>query len=191
MAASSSNAPVEIRQATPEDALGIARVRVITWRTQYAGVVPAEYLAQLTLEGDAARWRQGLTHPAPGRFVLVAEIQGEIVGFAAAGPEREGDEEYQGEIYALYVLPEYQRQGIGKRLVGMCAQKLAENAIDTLLIWVLEANPAKQFYERLGGRPVRACEIEIGGLSLPAVGYGFRDAGALIRRCLEGRSDGV
>ncbi len=87
---------VSIRRAVPADAPGIARVRVITWKAQYTGIVPAGYLAQLSPEEDVPRWRQALAHPAPGRFILVAEDQAQIVGFAAAGPERTGDEVYWG-----------------------------------------------------------------------------------------------
>lgn len=171
---------VSIREATPQDALGIGRVRVITWKAQYAGIVPAEYLDALSPQEDAHRWQEALAHPAPGRFVLVAETRGEIVGFAAAGPERTGDEEYRGEVYAIYVLPEYQQQGIGKQLMGMCAQELSRRGINTLLVWVLEANPARRFYERLGGQLVRSNEINIGGARLPQVGYGWLDLRTLI-----------
>ncbi|WP_322802635.1 GNAT family N-acetyltransferase [Thermoflexus sp.] len=173
---------VRIRRAVPEDALGIARVRVITWKAQYAGIVPAEYLAQLSPEEDAPRWRRTLAHPAPGQFILVAEDQAQIVGFAAAGPERTGDEVYRGEVYAIYVLPEHQRQGIDRRLMSICARELLRDGIDTLLVWVLEANPARRFYEQLGGELVRTGWMEIGGARLRQLGYGWRDLHILIRR---------
>jgi hypothetical protein len=115
----------------------------------------------------------------PECFLLVAEREGEIVGFSSGGPERSGDEVYRGEIYALYVSPAYQRRGIGRRLVGASARRLLQAGTGNLLVWVLSANPSRQFYERLGGQLVREREIEIGGVSLPEVGYGWADLEAL------------
>lgn len=168
-----------IRDATVEDATGIARVHVETWRSAYAGILPSEYLARLSWEEGARRLQEYLKNMEPERFLLVAEVQGEIAGFSSGGPERSGDEVYRGEIYALYVLPAYQRQGIGRRLVGASARRLLQAGTGNLLIWVLSANPSRRFYERLGGQPVREREIEIGGISLPEVGYGWSDLEAL------------
>lgn len=62
-----NRALVRIRRAVPEDASGIARVRVITWKAQYTGIVPAGYLAQLSPEEDTPRWQQALAYPAHAR----------------------------------------------------------------------------------------------------------------------------
>ncbi|MCL6542913.1 MAG: GNAT family N-acetyltransferase [Roseiflexus sp.] len=168
-----------IREATVDDAASVARVRIETWRNAYAGIIPAEYLANLCYEDDAQRLRERLKTIEPKCFLLVAEIQGEIVGFASGGPERGGDKVYKGEIYALYVLPAYQGRGIGKKLVGASARRLIQAGIGNLLVWVLSANPFRRFYETLGGQLVREREIEIGGVLLKAVGYGWPDLGAL------------
>lgn len=162
-----------IRDATVEDAGGIAKVHIETWRSAYAGILPSEYLDRLSWEEDARRLQEYLKNMGPEYFLLVAETPGEIVGFSSGGPERSGDKVYRGEIYALYVLPAYQKQGIGRRLVGASARRLLQAGAGNLLVWVLSANPSRQFYERLGGQRVREREIEIGGVSLPEVGYGW------------------
>lgn len=161
--------------------MGIAKVHVDTWKSTYTGIIPSEYLARLSWEDGAHRLQEHLKDMGPERFLLVAEKEGEIVGFSWGGPERSGDEVYRGEIYALYVLPAYQRQGIGQRLVAASARRLLQAGICNLLVWVLSANPYRQFYERLGGQLVREREVEIGGVSLPAVGYGWADLAALAR----------
>jgi ribosomal protein S18 acetylase RimI-like enzyme len=168
-----------IRDATVEDAIGIAKVHVDTWKSAYAGIIPSEYLARLSWEESAHRLQEYLQNMEPECFLLVAEREGEIVGFSSGGPERSGDEVYRGEIYALYVSPAYQRRGIGRRLVGASARRLLQAGTGNLLVWVLSANPSRQFYERLGGQLVREREIEIGGVSLPEVGYGWADLEAL------------
>lgn len=171
---------MHVRPAQPGDAPGIARVHVDGWRSTYPGIVPDHYLASLSYITYEERWRARLCDPAPDTCVYVAEDGGRVVGFAMGGPERDGDPEYPGELYAIYVLPECQGRGAGRRLVAAVAASLAEAGHQALLVWVLEANASgRRFYEALGGRLVRRREIEIGGARLPEVGYGWRDLGPL------------
>ena len=87
-----------------------------------------------------------------------------------------GDPDYRAEIYGLYVHPMFQRQGVGRALVAASARYLIENLhLDTLLIWVMAANPNRKFYEHLGGKAVREKIKEIGGQMVPEVGYGWEE----------------
>jgi ribosomal protein S18 acetylase RimI-like enzyme len=174
---------VRIREATLSDTDGMARVRIDTWRSAYRGILPEDYLAGLSYDQTASRWRETLWKALrPGSFVYIAEDEaGQIIGIAIGGPEQSADLQYRGEIYVLYVLPEYQRQAIGRRLVTACALRLLQNGLDSLLIWVIAANPYRRFYETLGGKVVRYKEKEIGGITVPEVGYGWQDI-----RCLVG-----
>jgi GNAT superfamily N-acetyltransferase len=168
---------MRIREATIHDAGAIARVNVDCWRTSYAGIVPAAHLAGLSYEQRAENWRR---YREPGRYTYVAEdSRAGIVAFASGGPERSGDVVYRGEIYALYVLPAYHRQGIGRQLIAAVTRRLLADGLTTLLIWVLADNPARAFYARLGGSPVRQQMINIGGADLAEIGYGWLDAKAL------------
>lgn len=162
-----------IRRATAEDAEAIARVHVASWRATYAGIVPAEFLAALSVEQRAAQWREAVT---PGRqsYLVVAEAEGEVIGFAVGGPEREGDPDYVAELYAIYLLAEHQGRGIGRALVKEIARELSRRGLNSLLVWVLAENPARKFYEALGGRYLREKEIEIGGQPLLEVAYGWK-----------------
>jgi len=66
-------------------------------------------------------------------------------------------------------------------MVQACARRLLVQRLGSVLIWVLADNkPARGFYERLGGRPVREQTVEIGGAWLREVGYGWPDARALL-----------
>ena len=95
---------IRIRAATPEDAASIGRVHVDSWRSTYAGIVPADYLAGLSYRNRESAWKQLLTADRPGTCCFVAETEdGDIVGFANAGPEREGDSIYRGELYVIYI----------------------------------------------------------------------------------------
>ena len=165
-----------IRQAEAKDALGIARVHVDSWRTTYAGIVSDEFLASLSYEGREKMWRDALSSPASQSFLYVAEtLEREIAGFASAGPERDRDENYQGEVYALYLLQSQQRKGIGSLLFRAAARELQTQGHRSLLVWVLQANPSCKFYEALGGEYVREKNIEIGSRQLVEVAYGWKD----------------
>jgi ribosomal protein S18 acetylase RimI-like enzyme len=166
------------------DAAGIARVHVDTWRTSYQGIVPTDFLAGLSYERRQRDWEQMLGRSDSGEAVYVAETAaGEIVAFAAGGPERSGDPLYRGEIYALYILREHQRAGIGRRLMGALAAHLANAGIHSLLLWVLAVNTsARRFYAALGGLPLREQTFELGGATLVEVAYGWPDTSSLTRK---------
>jgi hypothetical protein len=99
---------VTVREAVPADACAIARVHVDSWRTTYRGIVPDSVLSQLSYEEREPMW-QGILDAAEGQaFVYVAvDESGQIVGFASGGPERSGDPDYKGELYAIYIADAY------------------------------------------------------------------------------------
>lgn len=171
-------ADFHIREATEGDARGMAKVRVDTWRATYKGIVPDDYLESLSDQEISERWKKTFwENRDPNIAVFVAESgQKEIVGIAVCGPERNNDPVYQGEIYVLYVLPQYQHQDIGRGLVSTCVHYLTQQLhMETMLIWVIEANPYRKFYESLGGKLVREKTIEIGGSLILEVGYGWEE----------------
>ncbi len=164
-----------VRRATVADAEAIGRIHVESWRTTYAGIVPAEFLAALSAERRAEQWRAGLANPESPTIVLVGELRpGEIAGFAACGPEREGLAAYPGELYAVYLLQEAQGRGLGRALLETAARHMAEAGLDAWMCWVLADNPARYFYEAMGGVSFQQKDIEIGGRTLVEVAYGWK-----------------
>jgi ribosomal protein S18 acetylase RimI-like enzyme len=179
----SEHAPrIKIREATPDDAAGVARVHVISSRATYLGLLPEVTLSEMTYRKRTVNWSKTLEDRSGGEFVFVAERGGEVVGFASGGPERGGDADFDGELYAVYLLPEHQRRGAGRRLVLAVAERLARLGFRSLMLWVLADNPACRFYEALGGARIRATEIEGDGRALTKVAYGWADIEALIER---------
>src|SRR5262245_61994259 len=114
-----------IRLAQAQDALAIAKVHVDSWRTTYVGIVASEFLASLSYEQRETRWSSILSLPTSQSCTHVAETSDrQVIGFSSAGPERDGDDTHLGEIYALYLLQPYQRQGIGRMLFEASAGEL-------------------------------------------------------------------
>lgn len=164
---------VTIRDARPDDAAGIARVHVDSWKSTYRGIVPDEVLDALSYEKREDQRRRIFQTRVPGAFTLVAEDErGTIVGFADAGPERKGDPEYRSELYAIYLPAAAQGRGIGRQLFDEVMRRLYADGYLGMMLWVLADNPSRGFYERMGGRPVRTQTITI-GKELAEIGYGW------------------
>jgi ribosomal protein S18 acetylase RimI-like enzyme len=132
-----------------------------------------EFLAALSEHGYSERWERVIRDGAS--LVFVAEDAGEVVGFASGGRERAGETGYAGELYAIYLLESAQRSGLGRELFRAIVEGLREMELADLIIWVLRDNqPARRFYERLGGVYVRTQPITIGPSTLEEVSYGWR-----------------
>lgn len=169
-----------IRAARLEDAEGIAFVHVESWKTTYAGIVPEDYLASLNVEDRAPIWMKQLRDPAVTS--ILAEKDGRIVGFACGGKLRERVAEFDAELYAIYLLRANQRHGLGTALLRTMAQALRDSGYQSLLVWVLEQNPAMEFYRTLGGSTVTEKMIDIGGVQLVEVALGWRTLSRLTRQ---------
>ena len=166
---------MEIRRAAVSDAPGIAKVHVDSWKTTYEGIVPEEFLQSLKYTEREKIWEQAI--PA-GHVWVAADESGKVAGFASAGRERSGSYPgYEGELYAIYILKEYQGTGIGKRLVQAAADWLTEQGMTSMAVLVLEDNPAVSFYEALGGEYLTDEQAEIGGKQMNERVYGWREIG--------------
>lgn len=161
---------LKIREAVSTDAKGIAIVQVDSWRTTYKGIVPDKYLEKLSYSDREKVWQQAISK---GKM-YVADVKGKIVGFAIAGNERsENYPSYGGEVYAIYLLKEYQGKGIGSLLMKPIVTDFLHQQIDSMIVCVLEDNDSRFFYERLGAKQIDSIEIEIGGKKLTELVYGW------------------
>ncbi|HXC55592.1 MAG TPA: GNAT family N-acetyltransferase [Rhizomicrobium sp.] len=166
-----------IRPATPADARAIAAVRVTSWRATYRGVVPDSYLDAMTPEESQDGWRAVAAGEVADAGLLVCDIDGAIVGFAAYGAARPPDFGYGGELYATYYLPEAMGKGYGTAMVAEVARGLARLGHGDMILWVMEANArGRRFYDSVGGAVIAASRrsFDIGGATIWEIAYGFR-----------------
>ena len=163
-----------IRPARVSDAGGIARVYVDTWRDTYAGLIPGPALIGLSYRRQTQIWAEELALPASGQVVVIANdaVSG-IVGFGSCGKMRDDALPYKGEVFTLYVLPDFQDQGIGRRLLRRLFATLSARGMDSAVIWVLEANPARFFYQTMGGKLTAVREQRFWGVDLREWAYGW------------------
>jgi len=163
-----------IREAVESDAEIIAHIDIESRRTAYRGILPEFYLASLTIENFCEQWRKRLQDL--GAFILVAENESaELIGFVFAGRSEALDPDYVGEIYAIYILPDHQQHGVGRELMRSAAERFLSKGISSLFVWVLASNPARAFYEALGGTILRSAATTVANLTMESVAYGWKD----------------
>jgi ribosomal protein S18 acetylase RimI-like enzyme len=172
---------VKIRRGTVDDAQAIAHVQVATWRTTYAGIVPDDHLAGLDPVRMSEKWGKVLAEAESETCFFVTEnAHGDVVGFACGGPLREPLAGYEGELYAIYILQDEQRRGMGRALARAVVCDLVDRGMTSMVIWALAENPCRGFYDALGGRVLARRDVEMGGARLPEVAYVWPDLPALV-----------
>jgi GNAT superfamily N-acetyltransferase len=166
---------MRIRQAHPSDIKQIARVHVDTWRTTYKGIISDDYLESLSYEKREQNWRDVFSGNVDhnGRVFVAEDHKLGVIGFSDGGPIREKDDVYQGELYCMYILRDFQGKGIGTGLFQKVIEYLKDSEIENMLVWVLEDNPSTRFYENLGGKKVREKKYPIGGIEYKEIAYGW------------------
>ena len=166
--------PSTIRPSTEADIPGLARVRVDTWRAAYRGIVPQAYLDSLDYAVNEQNFQRQMGNLELSSLTALDE-GGQPVGYAVAGANRGDLPEFRGEVYAIYILPACQQQGIGRRLLRAAFANLFDRGLFPALIWALEENAACQFYQLVGGVQVGRKQRDIGGKLLEVLCFGFTD----------------
>lgn len=164
---------IEIRTALLTDARDIAEVHVQSWRETYRGIIPADYLASLSVSEREKNWQNILqaNNLATGTFVAVRE-DGSMAGFGCCGKQRSAERPATGEYYAIYVLKTAQRGGVGRSLMAAMSAHLRTQNLHSALVWVVRENAAaRRFYEALGGAYVTEKEDKSFGFSLWETAY--------------------
>jgi ribosomal protein S18 acetylase RimI-like enzyme len=102
---------LNIRQANNEDIFSLARVHVQSWHETYTGLMPQSVLDGITRETRETQWQRTLSNPR--MQVFVAALDGVVVGFTSLSLR---ESEAHAELFTLYVLKAFHRQGIGLKL---------------------------------------------------------------------------
>lgn len=164
---------VVIRSASAADAAQVAGVQRESWRAAYDGIIAREIIDEVMMPDEGARVRQTfLTRPWQRMIAAVDERAG-VVGYASFGPEvdvlgapwphpptKGGEAGQVGELYALYVHPDWWSTGTGRALMNRVLARTRRAAYPEIVLWVLEGNArARRFYERAGFAPDGASNV--------------------------------
>lgn len=162
---------MNIRRAEKEDAAAIARIHVDTWRDTYAGILPDDILLKMSSTRERGGWGSSVLR---GENIFVIETaEAGIVGFGSCGPNRLRDLPCDGEVYTLYVAPGNQGYGFGKALMVRMLTDLSESRHRTALVWVLRDNPARFFYQAMGGQYLAERNERLWETLIPQIAYNW------------------
>lgn len=161
----------EIRLARPSDATAVARVHDEAWRAAYRGLIPGAELEKLISRRGPGWWESAIRK---GNRIALLGFGEEVAGYANYGRNRAKALSYEGEIYELYLRPQFMGLGLGRQLFEAARKDLSAHGLDSLVIWALSDNEsAVRFYRALGGRPVARSSETFGARSLDKTAFGW------------------
>jgi RimJ/RimL family protein N-acetyltransferase len=170
-----------IREADPSDAAQIAQVNLESWMSTYRGILDEAYLQSRSLDDQVQIWNSTLTqfNPSENRFVAVAGNH--VVGYCGGGRNPDTRSPFQSEMFGIYILKQYQGQGLGKQLTHVMARWLQKQGSQSMLVWVMDKNPYRSFLEKIGGELLdQTRDVDYGGKKLTVVSYGWTNMGKLL-----------
>ena len=163
-----------IRKARPADAEAVARIYVESWRDTYPLVLPGRVLRGMTIEGQSARWRNAIALAVREAVYVAEDEKGRVVGMTSMGRARDPGIGYDAEIYTLYVDPLLTGRGVGRLMLAGAFAALAERGHTRCVIWAHAGNPARYFYEAMGGALVAERTTSMMGVTVPEVAFGWQ-----------------
>ncbi len=162
---------IEIRRAKPSDAAAVAGTHDEAWRTAYQGIIPGTELEKLISRRGSHWWDSAIRK---GSRIALMQFGDSVAGYANYGRNRARSLFYDGEIYELYLRPEFQGLGFGRRLFTAARRDLAQSGLKSLVVWALSDNePAVEFYRALGGRAVARSSERFGTRVLDKVAFAW------------------
>lgn len=156
---------MNIRRANLNDAPGIARVHVDSWRTTYKDILSASFLANLSYNQREKNWITNLQQE--DMYIWVAENEvGEIVGFASTNTRDSNNVPNATDLTSLYLLENYQGYGLGRRIMETLFSHYEQHGYSQVFVEVLKDNKTKHFYEAFGAEFVEDVPLTIAGTPL-------------------------
>jgi ribosomal protein S18 acetylase RimI-like enzyme len=163
---------IEIRRAKPCDATAVAETHDDAWRTAYQGIIPGVELDRLINRRGPDWWDSAIRK---GSRITLLQFGDNIAGYANYGRNRARSLYYDGEIYELYLRPEFQGLGFGRRLFTAARRDLAQSGLKSLVVWALSENEnAVDFYRALGGKAVARSSEKFGSRTLDKVAFAWQ-----------------
>ena len=163
---------LEVRRAKGSDAGQLASAHDEAWRTAYRGIIPGGELEKLISRRGPVWWENAIRKDSRISLLVFGD---KLAGYANYGRNRARSLSYEGEIYELYLRPEFQGLGFGRRLFTAARRDLAQSGLKSLVIWALSENdPAVEFYRALGGRAIARSSERFGARTLDKVAFGWQ-----------------
>ena len=162
----------EVRRAKTDDSVALAAIHDEAWRTAYRGIIPGCELEKLITRRGPQWWHSALRKGSRISLLVFGE---QIAGYANYGRNRARSLPYDGEVYELYLRPEFQGLGFGRRLFSSARRDLAQAGMKNVVVWALSDNDrAIEFYRALGGRAIARSSEKFGEKALDKMAFGWQ-----------------
>lgn len=173
---------LRIREAAYVDAEDVGNINVEAWQSTYRGIMPDAVLKLVTKDRFELRWEDLLIDPAPDCFTLIAEdADAGPVGFIRGGPcdgqnKPKAVTGFDWEIFAINVLPRFQRFGVGRELMLEAMVRILMAGGSSCYAWVLKDNSrARFFFKHLEAEFIGKGLEKLGKAKLHKQAYGWED----------------
>jgi 3-deoxy-manno-octulosonate cytidylyltransferase (CMP-KDO synthetase) len=163
---------IEIRPATQADVSEIAKVHVEAWQRSFKGIAPEDYLNSMSIAKRVQVFGDRLKNPSYKLLVADDRERG-VIGFIDFGTPDFENYGYDARVYSFYLLPEFQRRGVGKKLFERCFDEMTEDGYRSMCLDTLEMSPYRKFYDKHGGRVVAQDSHKLGDREFPTLIYGW------------------
>jgi len=163
---------IDIRSATSDDVPPIAKVHVESWQESFKGIAPEDYLKSMSVDRRQEVFAERLTNPTYNLLVAEEPDRG-VVGFIDFGTPDFENYGFDARVYSFYLLPEFQRLGLGARLFENCRRAMSDAGYGSMCLDTLEMSPFRRFYEKHGGRVVARDSHKLGDAEYATVIYGW------------------
>ena len=135
------------REATAEDVRELGKLHAITWAETYKARTANIQLRQY-------QWQKTFTEENDGSWfcILVVNAKNELVGFAKGKINKdEHTSQLHGDLNKIYLLNDYQRLGLGKKLFTLVVQRFLSKGVNDMSLFGVPQNPSCAFHEAMGG----------------------------------------
>lgn len=163
---------ISIRRARGEDAAALSEVFDTAWREAYQGIIPGVALERMVARRGPRWWLSTIGRSRP---LAVLDVGETIVGYVSYGRCRDRSLPAEGEIDEIYLAPEYQGLGFGRRLFKAARNDLGDRGIKRMAVWALIDNERGcAFYRGLGGSMIAETTERVAGANLSKVAFLFQ-----------------
>ena len=171
---------INIRDASIDDCKEIGLVTVSASHSVFIGAIPEELIDfSWTPEISAANWRKSFSENTDrGQRFIVAEEDHRILDFLWAKPWAE-TAGFEACIQGLYILPTFQRSGIGRQLIGYAVTELMQLNMNKLEIACVVENPSCNFYRHIGGVEIGRRPVKVDNFDTEEIVFGWQDISVL------------
>ncbi|HIR48871.1 MAG TPA: GNAT family N-acetyltransferase [Candidatus Faecimonas gallistercoris] len=157
---------IEIKKLTENKAEEKIDINIKTWWTTYKGLIPDDAIAKLQVKTQERIEEEKKTIREKNNTYGIY-VDNKLVGYSSFGPARDKNYKDSCEIYSCYILEEYQRLHLGRKVVIKILEDFINEGYKTMITKCLVGNPSNKFHEAIGGKYIKTGKFESLGYTFP------------------------